>query len=144
MTFDPAFTEVTALGLPARHRAVTFGELVDRYVANPSREVSPKTRTADQEHDSVLLDILGRSTPLALIDRDACRRVQSIVQRLPANFTKLSPKWSPKKVVEHAETHGMRPIAAKTAKTYLGALAGSGPRAVPALPCNPFHSPSCD
>src|SRR4051794_1635736 len=62
-TFDPAFADVTALSTPALARASTFGELVECYVSNPSRGVSPKTVVADKATHSLLIDILGPNTP---------------------------------------------------------------------------------
>lgn len=87
---DALFADTSPASAPAKPRSITFGELVERYIANPSRKASLKTQAANKATHRVLLDILGSSMPLAAIDREACRRVQGIVQRLPANFMKIS------------------------------------------------------
>lgn len=121
--FNPAFSDVTATTAPAKQRGLTFGELIERFCSNPARKVSPKTQLADKAAHGVLGDIIGRSTPLAMIDREACRRVQSIVQRLPTNFSKMQPRRSPEQAADQAAKMGLPPIASKTANSYLGALA---------------------
>ena len=115
MTFDPAFTEVTALSPPARHRTVTFGELVDRYVANPSREVSPKTPGSGP---GSALGAPGHPGPEHAIGIDQPRRLSpSAVDRAAATgqLHQAFAEAVAEKAVEHAAAHGVRPIAAKTA-----------------------------
>lgn len=107
---DPAFAAITMLSpaLPKPKAGLTFGALIDRYLAAPERSgLSPKTKVKYAGFRRVLVEIIGETKAASALDRAACRDAQAVLLALPANAIKRWPKLTAREASEKARAEGV-------------------------------------
>ncbi len=112
-----------SLGVP-QDQSVTLAELVDRFLADPTRSAGAK---ADGDYH-VVLRLLGEfvppDTPVQAVTRDHCRQVAALLKRMPANASK-KPQFrgcSPLEAAVEAERLGVLSMSPATANSYISKM----------------------
>ncbi len=122
---DPMFANgaTQAPGAP-KDPPITLAELVDRFLADPTRSAGAK---ADGDYQ-VVLRLLGEfvppDTPVRAVTRDHCRQVAALLKRMPANAGK-KPQFrgrSPLDAAAEAERLGVPPMSPSTANSYISKM----------------------
>jgi len=104
---------------------LTFREVYDAYMGDPTRDWSPRTRLAYQTTRTRALAIFGEDTPIRSITRAHCRDFIQVLRWLPRNSSKLYPKLSPREVAAKAEAEGRTDlISPANLNAYLNKLSG--------------------
>ena len=103
----------------------TIEDLVEAYLADPSRTRSKKTKNTYDVIFRALREMLGGEKDVRAVTRDDCRRIQALLTTLPPNsskrFRKL--KLTLEAAAEKGRVEGLAPIKSKTANSYLNNLA---------------------
>ena len=99
----------TATASPAEPPAVasqppplTFGEVYDRYINDPTRGWSIRTRNSYDTCRKVAVAIIGADLPIRDFARVHCREFIETLRFLPKNANKRFPRLSPRQVAEKA------------------------------------------
>jgi integrase len=122
-TFDPAFASDQPTGPAARPTTITFQELASRFMAVPEKSNWTKKTEKDYEAKFRLLgEIIGTATPLSGINREVCRKVQTVMLALPPNATKRFPGKSSEEAGKLAAERNIAPLAPKTVNQHLHLL----------------------
>ena len=104
---------------------ITFSDLYDAYMSDPTRDWSPTTRMAYQTTKRLVVAILGKDTPARSITRTQCREMIEVLRWQPRNASKLFPKLSPVEIAEKAKAEQRTDlINAANINTYLNKLGG--------------------
>jgi len=104
---------------------ITFGDLYDAYMNDPTRGWSPTTRMAYQTTKRIVMAILGKDTPIRSITRTQCREMIEVLRWQPRNASKLFPKLGPVEIAERAKAEQRTDlINAANINTYLNKLGG--------------------
>ncbi|WP_353954245.1 site-specific integrase [Brevundimonas diminuta] len=104
---------------------ITFGDLYDAYMNDPTRDWSPTTRMAYQTTKRIVMAILGKDTPIRSITRTQCREMIEVLRWQPRNASKLFPKLGPVEIAERAKAEQRTDlINAANINTYLNKLGG--------------------
>jgi hypothetical protein len=131
---DSSLSGITVLSSPppAPVAGITFGQLVDRYLAAPERAgLSPKTKLKYAGFRRVLVEIIGETTAASAVDRAACRDAQAVLLALPANAAKRWPKLTARQAAQKAKAEGadgMHPKSAGNHLDFLASVFGFGAR----------------
>lgn len=116
-------TEVKAVAVATS--GPTLRELYDAYMADPTRDWSPRTRFAYETTRRMVLAVLGGETPVRAITRAHCRDLIETLRWLPRNATKLYPGLSPVEVAAASKAAGRTDlINAANLNAYLNKLGG--------------------
>jgi len=122
---DPLFAvpgTSTGAGSAAGQPDISFGRLIELYVADPGRRVAPKTAGTRAGMFALLTAFIGANKPARQITRaDACQLQDSLLA-LPAYAAKRFPGVSIAEVVERAKAAGLKPMAPATVNAHLGLL----------------------
>ncbi|WP_278069920.1 hypothetical protein [Brevundimonas sanguinis] len=123
---EPApFAAAASVAEPEEPNGITFGDLYDAYMDDPTRDWSPTTRMAYQTTKRLVVAILGADTPVRSISRSQCREMIEVLRWQPRNASKLFPKLSPVEIAERAKAEGRTDlINAANINTYLNKLGG--------------------
>lgn len=104
---------------------ITFSDLYDAYMNDPTRDWSPTTRMAYQTTKRLVVAILGKDTPARSITRTQCREMIEVLRWQPRNASKLFPKLNPVEIAERAKAEQRTDlINAANINTYLNKLGG--------------------
>ncbi len=104
---------------------ITFGDLYDAYMNDPTRDWSPTTRMAYLTTKRIVMAILGKNTPIRSITRTQCREMIEVLRWQPRNASKLFPKLGPVEIAERAKADERTDlINAANINTYLNKLGG--------------------
>ncbi|WP_176400247.1 site-specific integrase [Sphingobium sp. Z007] len=87
---------------PARESALTFGEVYDRYINDPTRGWSTRTRDSYETCRKLATDIIGADLPILDFARTHCRDFIETLRFLPKNASKRFPYLSPRQAAEQA------------------------------------------
>lgn len=93
-SYDPLFAGIDPNSPPSISSvaSITISELVEEYLSEPDqRAVTDKTRAGRRAMYRVLVDVLGRDTPITEITRVDMRSVRDMLMRLPPNTSKRFP-----------------------------------------------------
>jgi integrase len=100
-------------------RPVTLGEAYADYLSDPSRKRSGKSVLVYRTVGEVVMDVLGRDTPLTSINRAECRELLDLLSRLPRNARKRWPDRSVRDAVALGETMGIAHMSIATANGHM-------------------------
>lgn len=104
---------------------ITFGDVYDAYMNDPTRAWSPTTRMAYQTTKRIVMAILGKDIPIRSITRTQCREMIEVLRWQPRNASKLFPKLDPIEIAERAKAEQRTDlINAANINTYLNKLGG--------------------
>ena len=104
-------------------QSISFSELIERFMALPEKaKLTDKGKLEYRATFRLLGELFGVNKPIQTITRDDCRRVQLVFATLPANSTKRFPKCNVKRVLELSQAQNLKPMAVKTANSYLTRL----------------------
>ena len=110
---------------PSLAMGMTFGEVYDAYMQDPTRNWSPTTRLAYQTTRRLVVAVLGERTPIRQITRTQCRDMIEVLRWQPRNASKLFPKLNPVQIAELANREGRTDlINAANVNAYLNKLNG--------------------
>jgi integrase len=84
----------------------TLRQVYDAYMADPTRDWSPRTRFAYETTRRVVLAVLGEDTPVRSITRAHCRDLIETLRSLPRNASKRYPRLSPVEAAAKAKGAG--------------------------------------
>jgi integrase len=100
-------------------------EAYDAYMADPTRDWSPRTRMAYETTRRLALAILGEDTPIRSITRAQCRELIDVLRWLPSNASKRFPGVGPVEIAARAKAeHLPSLISPANINTYLNKLCG--------------------
>jgi hypothetical protein len=85
---------------------LTLRELYAAYMADPTRDWSPRTRFAYETTRRVVLAVLGEDTPVRTITRAQCRDLIDTLRWLPRNASKLHPGIGAVEIAAMAKEYG--------------------------------------
>jgi integrase len=93
---------------PTGHAAEgpTLRQVYDAYMADPTRDWSPRTRFAYETTRRVVLAVLGEDTPVRSITRAHCRDLIETLRALPRNASKRYPRLTPVEAAAKAKEAG--------------------------------------
>lgn len=109
---DSSLSGITVLSSPppAPTATMTFGALIDRYLAAPERAaLSPKTVLKYKAFSRVLREIVGETKAASSVDRAEARRVQEVLLALPPNAVKRWPGLNAPEAAKQAKAEGVEP-----------------------------------
>jgi len=99
----------TVASVSAEQRAIlpqppllTFGEVYDRYINDPTRGWSVRTRNSYDTCRKVAVAIIGADLPIRDFARAHCRDFIETLRFLPKNANKRFPRLSPRQAAEKA------------------------------------------
>jgi integrase len=122
-SFDPLFSGIGAYAAPQAEQSITLDDLIERFKADPGRADRRNKTFASYEFTfRMLREVIGRGTAVRRITREDCRRVRDLLTTLPPNATKRFPKMTLAQAAEHARTHALPPLNAKTAQKHLAQI----------------------
>ncbi|WP_166430647.1 tyrosine-type recombinase/integrase [Polymorphobacter arshaanensis] len=101
----------------------TFGEAYDRYINDPTKGWSDRTRESYVTCRKVATSVIGASTPMADISRTHIREFVEVLRLLPKNAAKRFPTLSPRQAADlmrHEKAPSL--ISTANANTYLTSL----------------------
>lgn len=104
---------------PSKTQGITLGELLDRYMADPSRHRSDKTADGYKVIFGVLRDLIGAETAVRTIRPSDCQRVRDLLLRLPPNASKRFKGLSLTEAADRADTLGLKRLSPTTVNSYL-------------------------
>jgi len=103
----------------------TLREVYDAYMADPTRDWSPRTRFAYETTRRVVMAVLGEDTPVKSITRAHCRDLIEAIRCLPRNASKRYPRLSPVEAAARAREVGDTDlISPANLNAYLNKLGG--------------------
>jgi len=84
----------------------TLGEVYARFMDDPTREWSARTRLAYETARRLTLSILGADAPMENLNRAACRDFMETLRFIPRNASKRYPNLTPREAAERARAEG--------------------------------------
>ncbi|BBF68248.1 tyrosine-type recombinase/integrase [Sphingomonas bisphenolicum] len=88
--------------VPPQKSCLTFGNVYDRYINDPTRGWSVRTRDSYETCRKLATDIIGADLPIADFTRTHCRDFIETLRFLPKNASKRFPRLSPRQAAEKA------------------------------------------
>jgi len=99
---------------------LTFGEVYRRFMSDPTRDWSARTRLSYETTRRLALSIIGADTPMSDISRATCREFMEALRFVPKNTSKKYRGLSPREAADRARREGWTDlISASNANTYL-------------------------
>lgn len=95
--------------------------LMDRFLDNPNKLRTEKTKKSIRGYLGVVFQILGDDTPVGDITEADCERVRDLIARLPPNFMKLpdADKHTLDELADMAERKNMAKLSPTGVNNYL-------------------------
>jgi integrase len=106
----------------ATEQTVSFEELCARYLSDPAASRTAKSLHAYRSSLSMLVEIVGASTPSSAVDRAACRDVMNVLSTLPPNARKRWPDVPLREVARTAVGSGERAMSAANVNEHMNKL----------------------
>ena len=104
---------------------LTLRELYDAYMADPTRDWSPRTRFAYETTRRVVLAVLGEDALVRSITRAQCRDLIETLRWLPRHASELYPGVGPIEAAKRAREEGRTDlISPANLNAYLNKLGG--------------------
>ena len=85
---------------------LTLADIYDRYLKDPTKRRSDRTMLAHHTTRRIVQDVLGATTPIAEITREACRKLLEILRWLPVNYSKKYGKLTVREAADRAKGDG--------------------------------------
>ena len=101
---------------------VTVQQLIDDYMADPSRNRTPSTEKTYNTIFRALKELFGADTPVSSIHRRNCERIRDILVRLPKNATLRFRGLTLEQTADLADRESLERIKPATVNAYLGNL----------------------
>nr|WP_159982778.1 MULTISPECIES: site-specific integrase [unclassified Novosphingobium] len=102
---------------------LTFGEVYERFMSDPTQDWAPRTRLAYQTTQRLAVSIIGSATPMVEVNRALCREFLEALRFLPKGASRAFPDLSAKQASEKARLEGLTNlISAANINTYLNKL----------------------
>ena len=103
----------------------TLRQAYDAYMADPTKDWSPRTRFAYETTRRVVLAVLGEDTPVRSITRAQCRELIQTLRWQPRNARKLYPGLGPAEIAALARASGRTDlISPANLNAYLKKIGG--------------------
>jgi integrase len=103
----------------------TLKGLYEAYMADPTRDWSPRTRLAYDTTRRLVVTILGEDTPVRSITRARCRELIETLRWLPRHASKLYPGLDAAEIAARSKNAGRSDlISPSNLNTYLNKLGG--------------------
>ena len=121
----PQVPKPVAAPVEAATEGATLGQVYDAYMADPTRDWSPRTRFAYETTRRVVVAVLGENTPVRSITRAHCRDLIETLRSLPRNASKRYPRLNPVEAAAKAkETGDSDLISPANLNAYLNKFGG--------------------
>ena len=114
-----------ALSMMYHHHApvLTFGEVYDRFMSDPTQDWSPRTRLAYETTQRLAISIIGADLPMDQLNRAVCREFLETLRFLPRQASRAFPRLTPKEAAAKAKAAGLTNlISAASINIYLNKL----------------------
>lgn len=128
---SPATTPLSGNAVEARltpsepASSTTLKELYDAYMADPTRDWSPRTRLAYDTTRKLVLAVFGEHTLVRSITRAQCRELIETLRWMPRHASKLYPGLDVAEITARAKEEGRTDlISPSNLNTYLNKLGG--------------------
>ncbi|WP_404482036.1 site-specific integrase [Novosphingobium sp. BL-52-GroH] len=102
----PIRSETGAVGAVANAQYLTLGEIYERFMDDPTRGWSARTRLAYETARRLALSIIGADTYVDRLSRATCRDFMETLRFIPKNASKRYPQLSPREVAVRARAEG--------------------------------------
>jgi integrase len=86
--------------------ALAFGEVYDRYLTDPTRAWSARTRETYETSRRLAVSVIGKDTPINTLSRSHCRDFIDVLRFLPRNAAKRFPKLNTRQAADRARLRG--------------------------------------
>lgn len=100
-------------------RSYTVNELIDAYIADPSRKRTPGTMKTYNTVFRAMRELFGPDTPVNSIHRLDCERVRDVLLTVPKNATQRFPGMTLAEAAAEAKRQGLPPLGQKVINNYL-------------------------
>lgn len=99
----------------------SLSALLDKFLANPNKLRTDKTKKSIRGYLGVVFQILGDETPVDEIAEEDCERVRDLIAKLPPHFMKLpdADKHTIDELAAFAERKGMATLSPTGVNNYL-------------------------
>ncbi len=102
---------------------VTFGEMADLYMSDPSRaHLTPKSVADYKATFRMLKELVGEKKPARDVTRDSCRDVLNVLMRLPPHAKKRFRTLTLRQAADRAEEKGLATLSPKSVNGLMGSL----------------------
>ena len=99
---------------------ITFGEVYERFMADPTRDWSARTRLSYETTRRLALSIIGADRRMSDISRSVCREFMETLRFIPKSASKKYRNLTPREAAEQARREGWADlISPANANTYL-------------------------
>lgn len=82
---------------------LTLSTIYERFLNDPTKRRSARTMLAHHTTRRVIEEVLGATTPIQVIDREACRKLLELLRWLPVNHSKKFGKLTVREATELAK-----------------------------------------
>ncbi|NMW33021.1 site-specific integrase [Altererythrobacter sp. RZ02] len=93
-------------GEVAEEKTISVGAVLERFLADPTQDWSPRTRLAYETTSRFMISMIGASTPIGHMTRAACREFLETLRFLPKNASRSFPDLTPKQASDYARSTG--------------------------------------
>ncbi|MCK1491305.1 site-specific integrase [Bradyrhizobium sp. 180] len=100
-------------------RSCTVNDLIDLYVADPSKKRTPGTMKTYNTVFRAMRELFGPDTPANSIHRTDCERVRDVLLRVPKNATQRFPDMTLEEAAAEAKRQGLPTLGDKVVNNYL-------------------------
>jgi integrase len=119
--YEPKTERVAAL-IPIK-QPKSLRDLFDLFTHDPAKHRVHRTSLALESVASLMFDLLGAETLIAIIDREMCRGLLETLRWLPTNSTKRFPKLSPTQAAQMAKDKRLDSVLSATSvNSYMNIL----------------------
>jgi len=105
-----------------RTASVTFDELRNRYLSDPTSSRTSKSLHAYRSSLSMLVEIVGGDKPVSKIDRALCRDVMNVLAALPPNARKRCPNIPLREISVQAAANGHAAMSVANVNEHMNKL----------------------
>lgn len=100
-------------------RSCTVEQLIEAYIANPSRKRSAATLKSYNTVFRAMRELLGPDTPVDVVRPEDCERIRSILMRLPTNAKTRFPDLTLEEAAALADEKGLERLGVTAINNYL-------------------------
>lgn len=102
---------------------LTFTDAVQRFMGDPRRlSLASKTKAIWEGRFAAWFDLLGKTRPVADIEKDEIEEAVKVLCWVPKNAAKMFPKEALRKTAEIAERDGLPVLSPKSVRLYIDVL----------------------
>ena len=100
----------------------TLKATIDGYMSDPTLSRTAKSEAVYRTSFATIAAILGEETSVRELDRDKCRDLMAVLQRLPPNAKKRFPALSPREAADYATAQAVAPMSSANVNEYMNKL----------------------